>query len=83
MTEFKLVRRVHIFEEVIIDAESKEQALAMYQGKVPPYEDECIGGWDEDDVSGSESFLWAIEERDTKGEFSIVHRVDEKEEKFV
>lgn len=69
MKEFRLTRMVVLYEQVIIEAKSKEAALKRYhRGK--------ISGWEEDDVSGRDYLgLEAIEERGASGEFSIQYDV--------
>lgn len=71
MPEFKLIRKVIIFEEAIIEAESKEAALAKY-------DEGNVEGWEEQDCGQSEEIgLTSINERGQHGWFSVCFPVEE------
>jgi hypothetical protein len=68
MKEYKLTRKIIIYEDAIVSAKSKADALRQYEkGKVT--------GWDENDGSGEDYGLVELAERGKDGYFSIIHGI--------
>ena len=62
-----------IFETKIVEAETKEEALELYDSG-------DLEGWEEEDVGCAQDLgLLCIYERDADGEFTIAHDVKEGE----
>jgi hypothetical protein len=71
LKEFKLVRKIERYETMIVEAESKEEALAKYDENI-----DNDGQWEEEAMLLGDDFLVAVDERDQDGEFSIQHDVE-------
>lgn len=73
MKYFKLVQRIVAYESCWVQAETKEEALAMYQA-----DDVQLNGWEHDDYDYGASELIAVDEgpgEDDIGEL-ITHDVE-------